>query len=240
MTWAPCPHGVRTRGKDTAHSKKLRQTEVPSPAQPLGSIPEHGKHPATPPDLASLTAPVPESPVQENPATPSDHADMAPEGQHDMAELAWTKGGRSKEMCLPQTSIWNQSKRPCKDCVTPKLQSRQPRKQIGQGFHSLHWSCVVTCRASGLWRGCASRISKSVGMPEPSSGEERQKEPFQGNYFGDIPGKVNDVYIADILRISEAFAAPLANLFAFVKTGHASCPFVPPKQLALYPNPRFW
>ena len=63
---------------------------------------------------------------------------------------------------------------------------------------------------------------------------------FRGDYYGDIPGEVNHAYIADILRISEAFAAPLANLFAFVKNGHESCPFIPPKQLALYANPRFW
>ena len=44
----------------------------------------------------------------------------------------------------------------------------------------------------------------------------------------------------DLHRISEAFAAPLANLFAFVKLGHQPCPFIPHKQLALYANPLFW
>ena len=38
----------------------------------------------------------------------------------------------------------------------------------------------------------------------------------------------------------EAFAAPLSNLFAFVKNGHPACPFITHKQLALYANPRFW
>ena len=56
---------------------------------------------------------------------------------------------------------------------------------------------------------------------------------LHGDYYGDIPGAVNHAYIADILRISEAFAAPLANLFE-------SCPFIPSKQLALYANLRFW
>ena len=40
---------------------------------------------------------------------------------------------------------------------------------------------------------------------------------FRGTYFGDIPAEVYPAYIADLLHISEAFAAPLANLFAFVK-----------------------
>ena len=40
-----------------------------------------------------------------------------------------------------------------------------------------------------------------------------------------------------IFSISEAFAAPLSNLFAFVKGGHPACPFITHKQLAL---PRFW
>ena len=46
--------------------------------------------------------------------------------------------------------------------------------------------------------------------------------------------------IGDLLRISEAFAASLSNLFAFVKSGHPACPFITHKQLALYANPRFW
>ena len=63
---------------------------------------------------------------------------------------------------------------------------------------------------------------------------------LRGTYFGDIPAEVNPSYIADLLHISEAFAAPLANLFAFVKQGHQPCSFIPQKQLALYANPLFW
>ena len=44
----------------------------------------------------------------------------------------------------------------------------------------------------------------------------------------------------DLLRFSEAFAALLSNLFAFVKSGHPACPFITHKQLALCANPRFW
>ena len=56
----------------------------------------------------------------------------------------------------------------------------------------------------------------------------------------DIPDEINQAYIGDLLRISEAFAAPLSNLFAFVKSGHPPFPFITHKQLALYANPRFW
>ena len=63
---------------------------------------------------------------------------------------------------------------------------------------------------------------------------------LRGTYFGDIPEEVNTAYIADLHRISEAFAAPLANLFAFAKQGHQPCSFIPQKQLALYANPLFW
>ena len=36
------------------------------------------------------------------------------------------------------------------------------------------------------------------------------------------------------------FAAPLANLFTFVKSGHPACPFITQKQLVLYASPCFW
>ena len=58
--------------------------------------------------------------------------------------------------------------------------------------------------------------------------------------FVNVPDEINQAYIGDLLRISEAFAAPLSNLFAFVKSGHPACPFITHKQLALYANPRFW
>ena len=47
-------------------------------------------------------------------------------------------------------------------------------------------------------------------------------------------------FSADLLHISQAFAAPLAELFAFVKQGHQPCSFIPQKQLTLYANPLFW
>ena len=66
------------------------------------------------------------------------------------------------------------------------------------------------------------------------------EQALRGSSFVDIPDEINQAYIGDLLRISEAFAAPLSNLFAFVKSGHTACPFITHKQLALYASPRFW
>ena len=66
------------------------------------------------------------------------------------------------------------------------------------------------------------------------------EQALHGSSFVDIPDEINQAYIGDLLRISEAFAAPLSNLFAFVKSGHPACPFITHKQLALYASPRFW
>ena len=63
---------------------------------------------------------------------------------------------------------------------------------------------------------------------------------FRGTYFGRIPAEVCPAFIEDLLQISQAFAAPLAELFAFVKQGHQPCAFIPQKQLALYASPQFW
>ena len=63
---------------------------------------------------------------------------------------------------------------------------------------------------------------------------------LRGTLFGNIPEEINRDYIEDLRRISEAFAAPLSNLFAFAKQEHKLCPFIPQNQLALYANPLFW
>ena len=59
------------------------------------------------------------------------------------------------------------------------------------------------------------------------------EQALHGSSFVDIPDEINQAYVGDLLRISEAFAAPLSNLFAFVKNGHPACPFITHKQLAL-------
>ena len=74
-------------GSGKAQSKKLRQSVGQASKQPLGSIPEHGQHPVTLADLANTTAPMQESPVRGNPATPSDHPETAQEHQYVMTEI---------------------------------------------------------------------------------------------------------------------------------------------------------
>ena len=74
-------------------------------------------------------------------------------------------------------------------------------------------------------------------IPLAESG--RKRTPWH-LLWENIPEEINPAYIADLHRISEAFAAPLANLFAFAKQGHQLCSFIPQKQLALYANPLFW
>ena len=63
---------------------------------------------------------------------------------------------------------------------------------------------------------------------------------LQGTYFGRIPNEVHQDLIGDLLLISNALAAPLAQLFAFVEQGHPPCAFIPKEHLALYANPLFW
>ena len=54
-----------------------------------------------------------------------------------------------------------------------------------------------------------------------------------GTYFGRIPQELHHDLIGDLLLVSNAFAAPLAELFAFVGQGHPPCAFIPKEQLAL-------
>ena len=49
------------------------------------------------------------------------------------------------------------------------------------------------------------------------------EKALHGSSFGDIPKEINQAYIGDLHRISEAFAAPLANLLTFVKSRHPAC-----------------
>ena len=51
------------------------------------------------------------------------------------------------------------------------------------------------------------------------------EQALHGSSFIDIPDQINQAYIGDLLLISEAFAAPLSNLFAFVKKWASSMPF---------------
>ena len=63
---------------------------------------------------------------------------------------------------------------------------------------------------------------------------------FRGTHFRQIPEQVNADLVGDLLVVSNALAAPLANSFAFLAQGHPQCTFVDKAHLALNANPQFW
>ena len=225
-----------------AQSKKLRQSAGQASKPPLGSIPEHGQQPVTLEDLANMTAQMQESPVCRDPATPSDHPEAAQERPHAMTEIDLDNDQKNVErggtaatdlqleaeqramqaLRVHQVAVHAAADANKKGMALPSLQlySDLPRE----------WPMARLCTSNKqvnrlvrtfLWR----RVAESA---------------LHGTYFGNIPEEINPDYIADLHRISEAFAAPLANLFAFAKQGHQLCSFIPQKQLALYANPLFW
>ena len=76
----------------------------------------------------------------------------------------------------------------------------------------------------------AAADTDTTGMAPPSASpdiplaERAERSALHGTSFGDILEEIDHDYIADLHRISEAFAAPLANLFAFAKHGAPSYP----------------
>ena len=225
-----------------AQSKKLRQSVGQASKQPLGSIPEHGQQPVTLEDLAGMTAQMQESPVRRDPAMPSDHPEATQERPHVMTEIDLDNdqgnvergGAAATDLQLESEQRATQALRDHQ--VAAHAAAKTAKKGVALPSLQLYsdlpreWPMARLCISNKqvnrlvrtfLWRRAAERA-------------------LRGTYFGDIPEEVNPAYIADLRRISEAFAAPLANLFAFVKQGHQPCSFIPQKQLALYANPLFW
>ena len=135
-------------------------------------------------------------------------------------------------------SNWNPSREPCRPYTTIKMRLERPEKLPGKGCRSPHYRSIVTCLGNGRRRGLLSPASKLIASSVHSSGGGLQNKHSEAPPL--LTYEINQAYIGDLLRISEAFAAPLSNLFAFVKSGHPACPFITHKQLALYANPRFW
>ena len=63
---------------------------------------------------------------------------------------------------------------------------------------------------------------------------------LRGVHFKQIPNQVNADLVGDLLVVSNALAAPLANLFAFLAQGHPQCTFVDKAHLALCADLQFW
>ena len=225
-----------------AHSKKLRKSPAPPSRQPLGSIPEHEQPPATLADLASQNTQNPVVPACRNPTTPPGRPGSVQERPHAMTEIDIAgdqenteRGGtadtdlqlESEQRAMQALYDYQNAARTASETARqrvplPALQtySDLPREwpMARLAISSKQINRIVR---TFLWR----RVTEQA---------------LHGSSFVDIPDEINQAYIGDLLRISEAFAAPLSNLFAFVKSGHPACPFITHKQLALYANPRFW
>ena len=201
-----------------AQSKKLRKSLAPPSRQPLGSIPEHEQPPATLADLASQNTQNPVAPACRNPTTPP-----AERGGTADTDLQLESEQRAMQALYDYQNAARTARETARQrAPLPALQtySDLPREwpMARLAISSKQINRLVR---TFLWR----RVTEQA---------------LRGSSFVNIPDEINQAYIGDLLRISEAFAAPLSNLFAFVKSGHPACPFITHKQLALYANPRFW
>ena len=189
-----------------------------------------------------MNAPMQETPARVNPASPSDHSETTHEQQHVMTEIDLDNDqGDLERGGTAATDLQLESEQTVMEGVheyqvAARAAADAARKGVALPSLQLHSDLPRE------WPMARLRISnKQVNRFVRTILWRRVAErALRGTYFGDIPDEVNPPYIADILHISEAFAAPLANLFAFVKQGHQPCSFIPQKQLALYANPLFW
>ena len=225
-----------------AQSKKLRKSPAPPSRQSLGSIPEHEQPPATLADLASQNAHNPVAPACRNPATPPGRPESVQERPYEMTEIDIAGDQENTERGgTADTDL--------------QLESEQRATQVLYDYQQAARTASKTARQraplpalqtySDLpreWPMARLAISsKQINrLVRTFLWRRVTEQALHGSSFVDIPDEINQDYIGDLLRISEAFAAPLSNLFAFVKSGHPACPFITHKQLALYANPRFW
>ena len=225
-----------------AQSKKLRKSPAPPSRQSLGSIPEHEQPPATLADLASQNAQNPVAPAGRNPTTPPGRPESVQECPHTMTEIDIAGDQENAERGgTADTDL--------------QLESEQRAMQVLYDYQSAARTASKTARHrvplpalqtySDLpreWPMARLAISsKQINrLVRTFLWRRVTEQALHGSSFVNIPDEINQAYIGDLLRISEAFAAPLSNLFAFVKSGHPACPFIAHKQLALYANPRFW
>ena len=225
-----------------AQSKKLRQSLAPASKQPLGSIPEHEQPPATLADLASRNAQRQEAPVRRNPETPPDHPGSMQERPHAMTEIDIASDqGHAERGGTAATDLQLESEQRAMQALYDyQSAARAAREADGQSAPLP--SLQIYSDLPREWPMARLAISnKQINRLVRTFLWRRVTEKaLHGSSFGDIPDEINQAYIGDLHRISEALAAPLANLFTFVKSGHPACPFITQKQLALYASPRFW
>ena len=225
-----------------AQPKKSRKSPASTSRQPLDSVPEHAQPPATLNDLASRSAQRQETPACRNPETPPDCPGSAQERPEAMTEI-------------DIVSDQEQAERGGTAATDLQLESEQRAMQT---LYDYQKAAGTTREAHGQkvplpsiqiysdlpreWPMARLAVSsKQINrLVRTFLWRRVTEQALHGSSFIDIPDEINQAYIGDLLLISEAFAAPLSNLFAFVRNGHPACPFIPQKQLALYANPRFW
>ena len=225
-----------------AQSKKLRKSLAPASRQPLGSISEHEQPPATLADLASRNAQRQEAPVCRNPETPPDHPRATQERPHTMTEIDLASDQEQAERGgTAATDLQLESEqRGATQALYDYQHARTAREADGQSVPLP--SLQTYSDLPREWPMARLAISnKQINrLVRTFLWRLLTEQALHGSSFVDIPEEINQAYIGDLLRISEAFAAPLSNLFTFVKSGHPACPFITHKQLALYANLRFW
>ena len=218
-----------------AQSKKLRKSLAPTSRQPLGSIPEHEQPPTTLADLASRNAQRQEAPVCNHPGSTQErpHAmteiDIASDQEH--AERGGTAATdlqlESEQRAMQALYDYQNAARTAREADGQRVPL--PSLQIYSDLPREWPMARLAISNKQINRLVRTFLCKKV-----------TEQALHGSSFVDIPDEINQAYIGDLLLISEAFAAPLSNLFAFVKSGHPACPFITQKQLALYASPRFW
>ena len=225
-----------------AQSKKLRKSLAPTSRQPLGSIPEHEQPPDTLADLASRNAHNPVAPACRNPKTPPDHPGSAQERPHAMTEIDIASDQENAERGgTADTDLQLESEQRAMQALYEyQNAARTARETAGKGVPPP--ALPIYSDLPREWPTARLAISsKQINrLVRTFLWRRVTEQALRGSSFVSIPDEINQAYIGDLLRISEAFAAPLSNLFAFVKSGHPACPFITHKQLALYANPRFW
>ena len=225
-----------------AQSKKLRKSLAPTSRQPLGSIPEHEQPPATLADLASRTAQNPVAPVGRNPETPPDHPGSAQERPHAMTEIDIASDQENAERGgTADTDLQLESEQRAMQALYDYQNAARTARETARQRVPLP-ALQIYSDLPREWPMARLAISnKQINrLVRTFLWRRVTEQALRGSSFVDIPDEINQAYIGDLLRISEAFAAPLSNLFAFVKSGHPACPFITHKQLALYASPRFW
>ena len=219
-----------------AQSKKLRKSLAPTSRQPLGSIPEHEQPPATLADLARRNAQNPVAPACRNPKTPPDHPGSAQERPHAMTEIDIASDQENAERGgTADTDLQLESEQRATQALYDYQNAARTARETARRRAPLP-ALQIYSDLPREWPMARLAISsKQINrLVRTFLWRRVTEQALRGSSFVNIPDEINQAYIGDLLRISEAFAAPLSNLFAFVKSGHPARPFITHKQLALY------